>query len=184
VKETAVEIVKIVLPALLSSILTTFYFQKRLRRLGDFQEATKTLLQRFIEGANEVFQMAQKLDMQVQEVSNELERVPIDIAKLHATVHDLCKHSEVFRTVLSDHRIYITSLLPFGESGGYNAFVRHISGFISILYSPEGLSSTPEEQEEMLSATREAIKGMHKEFLKLRETLDRCHKNILDGKLP
>ncbi len=63
------EIFKMAIPALASSSVVAYYYQKRLKRIGSFEAITNTLLQRLIEGASDVHWAADDLRYSVASIT-------------------------------------------------------------------------------------------------------------------
>jgi signal transduction histidine kinase len=179
------ELVKIFIPAILSSFLITFYFQKRLARIGDFKEITAELMRRLQEGTERVYKLAQKLNQHIELLRDRLATELIERDELLKLKENIYQSGEVFFESLEEHRIYILSIIPFGGSSTLRNAVLAIVGYSESLsdFMPAG-EENEEKQRELLLKLQAEIRRWTSSYNSLRTAIQDSQKCILEGKLP
>jgi hypothetical protein len=175
------DILKVAIPAVLSSTAVTYYFQKRLKRIGSYEAVTQVLLQRMLDGAQAVLAPAQTvdrlaleiLDLYKEELPKE-ERVRPLLTKIESTTAALMNSIYV-------HRMYITEFVPYGGSTHFNNRTTVITGYMELLL--EGKLEN-EQTSEARSALLLAAERLRSDVHSVRESVERVRKNILAGKAP
>ena len=116
---TLLEIVKVLLPAIVSSSLVAYFFEKRLRRLGSYEEITNKLMERMLNGIEDAFVRARQVNaviLGIEKLISSEDINPERASQLQAKLGD-----ELMQVLdaIAVHRIYITALIPFGASTDY-----------------------------------------------------------------
>ena len=118
-KSILIEFIKIIIPAIISSGLVAYFFQKKLKRVGSYEGITKILMERMIQGIEDVFSKIRRINDDVLELEKLISTESVSYERLNSTKDTLKETLFQYKEALDAHRIYITSLIPMGGSSHY-----------------------------------------------------------------
>jgi hypothetical protein len=176
------EVAKSVVPAVLSSSIVAFYFQRRLKRIGSFEKVTEYMLQRMVDGGEDLNRMLDDLCKQGEELYAEMKKVPPDVAVNRKLVVSFRLAQGKFKEKLDIHRIYITHLVPFGTSDAWEQPAVAMAGIADFILSQyESGQNVSANSFETLDGR---ISGLRRNREQLRKRTMLSNKKILEGQLP
>jgi hypothetical protein len=179
-KDFILEVAKLIVPAAVSSAFVTFYFQKRIKRMGDFQEAAKTLMDKLLKGMDDVYQKAEVLQLNVETVGRQLRSSSLDKNLLVVSSKRISKSWQQLNTAIRVHRVYITPFFEFDKSSEYRIPVEELLASLDAIQDKLG---TPEIASDIAHASG-TIKEIRLGFEDLRRDMDGVRKRILEGEAP
>lgn len=181
-KDALLEIGKIIIPAVLSSVFVSFYYQKRLKRVGDFQEITKTIMGRLFEGAEQLYSLMKRFADLGSDALRELDHNPLRRAELGHIARKMAETEQSLYDAVNANRIYITSIIRIGRSSDFMQLARHIREGIEGVLRSSDLSEYSRQEE--IKRIRGLIKRFPEELATLGRKIDVVRKSVLEGKTP
>jgi hypothetical protein len=179
------DLAKLFIPAILSSALITFYFQKRLARIGDFKQITSELMKRLYEGTERVYQKAQETNRDVELLRGVLGKDLIKPDELLSLGKDIYQSSQSFFQTLEEHRIYILSIIPFGGSSVFHSSIMAILGYSEwLVEAMEPGNENKDKHRDLIRKLQDALQRWSSGYNSLRAAIQDSQKRILEGKLP
>jgi hypothetical protein len=175
-----IEIIKVLLPAIISSTLVTYIFQAKLRRLGTYENITNLMMERMLDGINDVFTKNSNLNRAVLELSDILNMENFDTKKFEAAVRELRRYIEEYTTSVQAHRFYITSLIPFGGSS------RYLDTYIGIIGCSKLYTLDLDENGEVAASIskqdlEQTLEKAKKQYIEVCEKINDIKKRIMKG---
>lgn len=182
--DTTFEITKVVLPALVSSGIIAYFFNKRLKRLSSYQAITDELFKRMLQGMEEILKEANSIREALSSLNEAVSMSttsPHFIEEVRAGQEKFGEAIQNFRRVVDHHRMYITPLMPYGKSHEYYDCFASLNGCI------DGIEHAVEnddigrihEWQSRFKANFERGVELHN---KLRIQIDSIIKDINDGR--
>lgn len=179
------EILKITMPALASSGVVAYLFNRKAKRLEVYKEVANNVVNKMLTGMEDL-QAAEKgyyeSITKIQRLITKVDFTNEFIKQLNTLTQDLRISCGIICQTIDRHRIYITPLIPYGESGGVYAMpTRNISVLAELIekaYKNNDDQKFQESIELIDSVANEAAEG-HKEF---RAALEKIIKKIINGR--
>ncbi|AEJ01798.1 hypothetical protein Nit79A3_2005 [Nitrosomonas sp. Is79A3] len=128
-----IEVIKAIVGLIIGSGITSYFFTRKLKRLSGYERAVDDMLKALIEGTEQVSDRANLLKQTIQKVEIILRSAEIDLSYLQSIQVDLETQAMALKEAINTHRIYLTPLLPFGESSHVFNSINSISAGVSLL---------------------------------------------------
>jgi len=178
-----IQILQIIVPAILGSAATGFYFNLRIKRSGNYDDVTRLLLDRLIQGGSQISGTMDTISRIMKEIVSDLERdVYLEQRGSHiATDRGFYYAVREFNVQLSAHRIYVTELVPYGHSG---TIAEPISRFEVCLDDFDNQNISDEDAKRSINVLRKASDDFDQFRGNLRSRIDHVRRDILNGRVP
>ena len=181
-QDTLIEIAKIIIPALVSSSLVSYFFQKKLQRLQNYETVTKAMLERMLNGIEDIFGIAQAVQETLLEIKTALEKENTKKGQLERLTDKLSGQANALKEKINMHRIYITPLIPFGTSKHYGGVYLSVVGALQVL-NKISINDSPESFEKDKQWILDLIEKASDIHTKLQEQIIIIKKKILNGEV-
>ena len=181
------EISKVLVSALASSSVVAYFYQKRLKRLGSFEAITNTLLQRLMDGANDVYGSANKVRCRLSAINLLLCEKDLSAAAIREEEDALHSETITLNLTLALHRIYITKLIPFGGSQNLITPPACVQGWLRLIVKrlDEGRSKEDDTfiRDSILEISTNS-ENFDTDFFELCRAIESAKNDILAGIVP
>jgi hypothetical protein len=178
--EIWIEVLKIGIPAVVSSGLVAYLFQKRLKRLGSYEKITNTIMERMLLGIEDVFRNVRHIHETIAEIESLVSQEPLNPALIKLKHGVLLRQHSAVKASIHAHRIYITALIPFGGSSKFLGDLNGIGMGAEIL--AEELNKEDEGKFLLIKKDlAEIISSWQTNYTQLCEKLQDIKKKILNG---
>jgi hypothetical protein len=162
-----------ILSALVSSGLIMVYYNERLKRLGSYEQITTRLLSKMADGVHDVYQALREIHEIANRLQLLLEGEPYNSPVIRSIEIELTNAQRSFKTVLAEHRMYVTPLIPLGESSAIQNVIFALQGCLELFR--EGVIP----RDKVASAAR----NYQTQFVDVKRDLDKLRKAVLAGEI-
>jgi hypothetical protein len=175
-----IRILEIVVAVIISSGAVTYFFNKRLKRLASYEKTTNEIMNRMLTGTEQVLSSAQELDETITKIEKAVDAERPLITNLSLLADELSRNFFDVKTKIRAHRIYITPMMPMGDSTAHTDTHAALRGVIDRLVM---ISSRNEEPtEDLIPDIKRVATACHGQYREMCKSISQIMKDINSGK--
>lgn len=175
-----IDILKILIPVLISSGCISFYYSKKLKRISSYESALIKMTGNLLEGMEQIHNRASLLATTVNEAEILIDSVPINLNNLKSNLVDIEARGIALKESINTHRIYITPIVSFGDSSQLFNSINSIALCISTLIDFYAEMSI-EDKTDNIDILKNEFLIFYKIYDELRKNIKKITKKLNSG---
>lgn len=174
-------ILEILITAVISSGVVAYFFDRRLKRLASYEKTTNEMMGRMLIGAEQVLSAAKEVDDTVSSIETMVSADNFSASDLSLLRTELVKSLADLVTIIRAHRIYITPMMPMGESSVHTD--SHTAMSLNVEHLLRAFSTGDEARtKDLVQALRESASRCHHQYHEMCRSVTKTMKGINLGK--